>query len=110
MERYDATGDCFRVRLVTTLLDSLGKYFAKGKRRLLMDKYLCFFQRYVLSKTYILMDLEFMLLDTFDSLRPKNFPKIETLAEANNACRRIRQAEAYQFNMPYVVSKNESAG
>ena len=43
MEKYDEKGDCFRVRLVSTLLDSLGKYFSKGKRRLLMDRFLIFF-------------------------------------------------------------------
>lgn len=64
-----------------------------------MDRFLVFFQRYILSKHYIYMDLEFMLLDTFDSLRPKNFPKIESLSEANSACQRIRQAEAYQLNI-----------
>ena len=90
MEKFDASGDCFRIRLVTTLLDSLGKYFSKGKRRLLLDRFLVFFQRYILNKTYIMMDLEFMLLDTFDFIRPKNFPKIESLPLANDFCRRIR--------------------
>ena len=96
LEKLDLVNDCFRIRLVCTCLDSLGKYFTKGaKRRLLMDRFLIFFQRYMLSKNYIYMDLEFMLLDTFDSVRPKNFPKMESVKEANNACRRIRQAEAY---------------
>lgn len=99
LERLDLPNDCFRIRLVCTLLDSLGKYFTKGaKRRLLMDRFLVFFQRYILSKNYIYMDLEFMLLDTFDSVRPKNFPKVENLQEANQLCQKIRQAEAYQMN------------
>ena len=79
MEKLDDPNDCFRVRLVCTALDSLGPYFTKGKRRLLMDRFLVFFQRYIYQKRYIYMDLEFMLLDTFDGLRPKNFPKVETL-------------------------------
>ena len=98
LEKHDELSDCFRVRLVCTLLDSLGKYFAKGKRRLLMDRFLVFFQRYILQKSYIYMDLEFMLLDTFDSMRSKNFPKLDTLEQANAACRRIRQSELYQYN------------
>ena len=43
MEKLDQTSDSFRIRLVCTLLDSLGKYFTKGKRRLLMDRFLVFF-------------------------------------------------------------------
>ena len=44
-----------------------------------MDRFLVWFQRYILQKSYIYMDLEFMLLDTLDTVRPKNFPKLETL-------------------------------
>lgn len=73
MGQLDSSGDCFRVRMVCTLLDSIGKiYFSKGKRKLLMDRFLMFFQCYIMSKNYILMDLEFMLLDTLDTLRPKS--------------------------------------
>lgn len=112
-EKLDQQNDCFRIRLVCSLLDNLGKYFTKGKRRLLMDRYLIFFQRYILQKSYIYMDLEFMLLDTFDGIRNKHFPKVETIKEANAACRRIRQAEAYQFNTVSVggviVDKEDGA-
>ena len=79
MKEMDSDGDCFRVRLVVTILDSLGKFFVKHKRRLMMDRFLIFFQRYVYTKTYIMMDLEFMLLDTFDNLRPKMAPKVSSL-------------------------------
>lgn len=40
------------------------------------------------------MDLEFMILDTFDSMRPRKAPKIASLEEANKACGQILQAEA----------------
>ena len=40
------------------------------------------------------MDLEFMLLDTMDNIRPKQAPKVADLAEASEACNRIRRAEA----------------
>ncbi len=76
-------------------MDSLGRsYFLKHKRRLLMDRFLIFFQRYIFQKTYMLMDLEFMLLDTFESLRPKQAPKVNSLEEAQEACTRILLAEA----------------
>jgi len=35
-----------------------------------MDRFLLFFQRYIFSKNYVLVDLEFMILDTYDSIRP----------------------------------------
>ena len=40
------------------------------------------------------MDLEFMILDTFDSMRPRKAPKLTSLDEANKACDKILQAEA----------------
>ena len=43
LEALDSPSDCFRVRLVCTVLDAVGSYFAKGKRRLLMDRFLVFF-------------------------------------------------------------------
>ena len=94
MSQYDEPADCFRIRLVCTVLDSLGKYFVKHKRRLLMDRFLIFFQKYIYEKAYIQMDLEFMLLDTMDNLRPKQAPKVTDLEEATEACNRIRRAEA----------------
>jgi regulator of nonsense transcripts 2 len=56
----DKPNDCFRVSLVCTLLESLGRnLFAKHKRRLLMDRFLIFFQRYIFLKNYLLMEVEF---------------------------------------------------
>ena len=42
-QEYDNETDCFRIRMVCTLLDSLGKYFNRGKKKLLMDRFLIFF-------------------------------------------------------------------
>lgn len=99
MAELDSLDDCFRIRLVCTILDSLGKFFNKGKRGLLMDRYLIFLKRYILSKHYILMDLEFMILDTFDTIRPRRAPKLTTLEEANIVCNKIVQAES-NFSKP----------
>ena len=41
----------------------------------------------------MLMDLEFMLLDTFESLRPKQAPKVNSLEEEQEACARLLIAE-----------------
>lgn len=44
LSEADRPSDCFRVRLVCMLLNSLGKnIFVKHKRRLLMDRFLIFF-------------------------------------------------------------------
>ena len=69
-----------------------------------MDRFLIFFQQYIYTKQYIFMDLEFMLLDTFEGLRTKNFPKVDSLQQSNVACRRIRQAEAYYYRAGGVSS------
>jgi hypothetical protein len=44
------------------------------------------------------MDLEFMLLDTFDNLRAKNMPRIDTLTQAEDLCNRILEAESVYFD------------
>ena len=106
MAALDSADDCFRIRLVCTLLDSLGRFFGKGKRALLMDRFLIFFQRYILTKNYILMDLEFMLLDTFDQVKRKA-PKVGSLEEANAACSRIVQMAA-EFNANVDLQSPES--
>jgi regulator of nonsense transcripts 2 len=41
--QYDTDSNCFRIRLVCTLLDSLGKFFMARKRRLLLDRFFVFF-------------------------------------------------------------------
>lgn len=38
------------------------------------------------------MDLEFMILDTFDQIRP-SFCKFQSEEEANEACKKIQEAE-----------------
>ena len=80
LSELDKPNDCFRVNLVCTLLESLGRnLFTKHKRRLLMDRFLIFFQRYLFTKDYLLMEVEFQLLDTLENIRPKHAPKLRNL-------------------------------
>lgn len=68
----DAPDDYFRIRLVCTLLDTCGQCFDRGALRKKLDDYLLFFNLYVQTKLQPLpMDIEFMLQDTLDLLRPK---------------------------------------
>lgn len=95
--------DSFRIRLVCTLLSSLGHYFWQGMRRVQMDRFLIFFQRYIYSKTYVLMDLEFMILDTLDKVRPSHaFKKFENLQSVTEACDKIVEFEQNTFKQGLV--------
>jgi hypothetical protein len=52
-----------------------------------------YFQRYIFSKSYVLMDLEFMVLDTFDQARP-GLVRFSSAAEAAEACAFLEDREA----------------
>lgn len=70
--QIDGPEDYLRIRLACTLLDTCGVYFDRGLLRKKMDAFLAFFQMYCRSKKQPLpMDVDFMLTDTFESLRPK---------------------------------------
>ena len=63
-----------------------------------MDRFLLFFQKYIYSKSYVQMDLEFMILDTLDSIRPSSsFKKFENLFELQQACNKIEAFEEKVF-------------
>lgn len=80
----DAPDDFFRIRLVCTLLDTCGQCFDRGPGKKKMDFFLAFFQYYVFTKDPLPMDIEFVLQDTFQMLRP-NWKLHTTLEEAAKA-------------------------
>ncbi|WVW79596.1 hypothetical protein I302_101565 [Kwoniella bestiolae CBS 10118] len=77
----DAVDDFFRVRLACTLLDTCGACFDKGSQARKLDQYLVMLQLYVACKAELPMDVDFMLTDTLDTLRPK-MPHLRTFNEA----------------------------
>ncbi|WRT69288.1 uncharacterized protein IL334_006272 [Kwoniella shivajii] len=77
----DAVDDFFRVRLACTLLDTCGACFDKGSQARKLDQYLVMLQLYISCKAELPMDVEFMLTDTLDALRPK-MPHLKTFQEA----------------------------
>ncbi|ADV23037.1 hypothetical protein I315_04869 [Cryptococcus gattii Ru294] len=77
----DAVDDFFRVRLACTLLDTCGICFPKGSQGRKLEQYLVMLQLYITCKTELPMDVDFMLTDTLDLLRPK-MPKLRTFAQA----------------------------
>ncbi|PWY98311.1 ARM repeat-containing protein [Testicularia cyperi] len=68
----DAPDDYFRIRLACALLDTCGICFDRGSLRKRLDEFLVFFNLYVLTKQQPLpMDVDFMLRETLEQLRPK---------------------------------------
>ncbi|KAG0277333.1 hypothetical protein BGZ95_006119, partial [Linnemannia exigua] len=67
----DAPHDCFRIRLVCTLLDTCGMCFDHGSSKIKLDSFLVLFQMYILSKESVPLEIEYMIEDTFTELRPK---------------------------------------
>ncbi|KAF9379387.1 hypothetical protein CPB97_008981, partial [Podila verticillata] len=67
----DAPHDCFRVRLVCTLLDTCGMCFDHGSSKIKLDSFLVLFQMYILAKETVPLEIEYMIEDTFTELRPK---------------------------------------
>ncbi|SNX86027.1 related to NMD2 - Nonsense-mediated mRNA decay protein 2 [Melanopsichium pennsylvanicum] len=67
----DAPDDYFRIRLICTLLDTCGVCFDRGSLKKKLDDFLVFFNVYVLCKKQPLpMDVDFMLTETLETLRP----------------------------------------
>ena len=48
-----------RVRLVCTLLETCGSFFCKGKAGRRLDRFLAYFQRYLLAKPPLPLDIDF---------------------------------------------------
>ena len=67
----DLPDDFFRVRLVSALLDNCGMYFEKGILKKKLDFFLAFFQYYINVKDPLPMDIEFLVQDAFNALRPQ---------------------------------------
>ncbi|CAI0411623.1 unnamed protein product [Linum tenue] len=80
----DPPEDCFRIRMVITLLETCGHYFDRGSSRRKLDRFLLHFQRYILSKGSLPLDVEFDLQDLFADLRP-NMIRYSSAEEVNAA-------------------------
>ncbi|KAM5543259.1 hypothetical protein V8D89_003133 [Ganoderma adspersum] len=80
----DMPDDFFRVRLVCVLLDTCGMCFDRGSQQKKLDNFLAFFQLYVHCKNTVPMDVEFMLNDSLEAVRPKlvQFKNFEEAAVA----------------------------
>ncbi|XP_031488247.1 regulator of nonsense transcripts UPF2 [Nymphaea colorata] len=86
----DPPEDCFRIRMIITLLQTCGHYFDRGSSKRKLDKFLIYFQRYVLSKGSIPLDIEFDIQDLFADLRP-NMTRYSSVEEVNAALTELEE-------------------
>ncbi|KAH6953288.1 hypothetical protein HG530_000031 [Fusarium avenaceum] len=67
----DPPDDFFRIRLVSTMLETCGMFFNRGAAGKKLDYFLSFFQYYIFTKASLPMDIEFLVQDTFALTRPQ---------------------------------------
>ncbi|KAK3034424.1 hypothetical protein RJ639_034661, partial [Escallonia herrerae] len=88
----DPPEDCFRIRMVITLLETCGHYFDRGSSKRKLDRFLIHFQRYIMSKGALPLDIEFDLQDLFADLRP-NMTRYSSIEEVDAALIELEEHE-----------------
>ncbi|XP_041998089.1 regulator of nonsense transcripts UPF2-like [Salvia splendens] len=91
-DTLDPPEDCFRMRMVIILLETCGHYFDRGSSKRKLDQFLIHFQRYILSKCVLPLDVEFDLQDLFVDLRPKMI-RYSSFEEVNVALSDLEELE-----------------
>lgn len=88
----DPPEECFRIRLIITLLQTCGHYFTRGSSKRKLDKFLLHFQRYIIMKGPLPLDIEFDIQDLFAELRP-NMTRYSSIDELNSALAELEEHE-----------------
>ncbi|XP_022957155.1 regulator of nonsense transcripts UPF2-like [Cucurbita moschata] len=88
----DPPEDTFRIRMVITLLQTCGHYFDRGSSKRKLDRYFIHFQKYILSKGGLPLDVEFDLQDLFAELQP-NMTRYSSIEEVNAAFVELEEHE-----------------
>ncbi|XP_042374073.1 regulator of nonsense transcripts UPF2-like [Zingiber officinale] len=107
-DTLDPPEDCFRIRLIVTLLQTCGHYFDRGSSKRKLDRFLIYFQQYVLSKGPIPFDIEFDIQDMFAELRP-DMTRYSTIEEVNIALVELEEHER-TFSADKIYSEKHSDG
>lgn len=94
----DPPDDTFRVTQVIVLVESVKEFIKKFKNKLI--RFLAFFQRYTLSKSYIPQTVEFNILDMYEMVDP-NLKNIKTIKQAETFCTLILDQEVIQKTFDY---------
>lgn len=92
-QKLDPPDDAFRIKMVCTLLETSGRYFCKGSSKKKLDRFLIYFQRYLLSKPNLSMDIEFEISDVFEKLRP-DLERFKSFEDANFAVEQLEVQDA----------------
>jgi regulator of nonsense transcripts 2 len=71
INHFDQPDDYFRIRLISTVLETCGMFFNKGAAGKKLDYFLSFFQYYIHTKNPLPMDIEFLVQDIFALTRPQ---------------------------------------
>lgn len=56
------------------------------------------------------MDLEFMILDTFDTLRPSGLIRFQSLEEADEVCKKIEDRELQGQDIVDILARYHKDG
>lgn len=101
VSKFDPPTDYFRIKLITELLDTCGAFFNKGSHAVKLDKFLVYFQYYILCKDAESMPLEigFAIDDTLERLKP-GFKRVRDFAEAEQMLINLKKNE--RINEPEV--------
>jgi regulator of nonsense transcripts 2 len=91
----DMPDDYFRLRLACTLLDTCGHCFDRGSAKKKLDFFLAFFQYYLFTKDPLPMDVDFLVQDTYHSIRPQ----WKLASDAEEATRIFSEAVALNYNV-----------
>ncbi|KIK67319.1 hypothetical protein GYMLUDRAFT_156182 [Collybiopsis luxurians FD-317 M1] len=105
----DMPDDFFRLRLICVLLDTCGMCFDRGSQKKKLDNFLVFFQYYVQCKDPLPMDVEFMLYDSLEAVRPK-FEMQKTVEEAANAVDEMLAAAFQNVDLGDADDSGEESG
>ncbi|KAJ4812115.1 Regulator of nonsense transcripts 2 [Rhynchospora pubera] len=101
----DPPEDCFRIRMVITLLRTCGHYFNRGSSKRKLDRFLLHFQRYILSKGQVPFDIEFEIQDMLAELRPK-MTRYTSLDDITTALVELEEKERLAKNAASGVEEN----
>lgn len=96
----DMPHESVRARLVCVLLDTCGSYFKRGSTKEKLDRFLIYFQRYLLGKTHLSRDMIFTIDDLFASLRPR-MRRFRSFNEAASAIGQLEESQRVK-NPDYV--------
>ncbi|XP_027185335.1 regulator of nonsense transcripts UPF2 [Coffea eugenioides] len=108
-DTLDPPEDCFRIRMVITLLETCGHYFDRGSSKRKLDRFLIHFQRYILCKGALPLDIEFDLQDLFAELRP-NMTRYSSVEEVNAALVELEEHERVVATEKANIDKHSETG